>query len=142
MVAPERFRTPLAVEANVSASTQNQALNALVFFYKRVLDKLLEGAIDAARSTKAPQVPVVLVREEVARMLPLIEGKAGLVLRLVYGSGLRITEAVRLRVGALDFGYKQITVRSGKGGSDRVMTFPWKLAEPLQEHLAKVRAIH
>ena len=112
----ERFLTSLAVDGNVAASTQNQALNALVFLYKQVLDKPLEGTIDAARATKAPRVPVVLTREEVARLLPLNEGKAGLVVRLLYGSGLRITEAVRLRVGDLDFGYRQITVRSGKGG--------------------------
>ena len=84
----------------------------------------------------------MLTREEVAQVLPLIEGKAGLVVRLLYGSGLRITEAVRLRVGDVDYGYRQITVRSGKGGTDRVTTFPQKMTESLQDHLAQVRAIH
>ena len=138
----EAFLTSLAVEKKVSASTQNQALNALVFLYKRVLRQPLEGRIDAARSTKEPRIPVVLIREEVAKVLPLIDGTAGLVVRLLYGSGLRITEAVRLRVKDVDFGYKQITVRSGKGNKDRVTTFPEKLAVPLQAHLEKVKAIH
>jgi len=138
----EAFLTSLAVEKKVSASTQNQALNALVFLYKRVLRQPLEGRIDAARSTKEPRIPVVLIREEVAKVLPLIDGTAGLVVRLLYGSGLRITEAVRLRVKDVDFGYKQITVRSGKGNKDRVTTFPEKLAVPMQSHLEKVKAIH
>ncbi len=138
----EAFLSHLAEEANVAASTQNQAMNALVFLYKRVLERPLEGRIDAARSTKAPRIPVVLTREEVAAVLPLLDGQAGLIVRLLYGSGLRITEAVRLRILDVDFGYRQITVRSGKGNKDRVTTFPVKLIEPLREHLCRVEAIH
>ena len=138
----ERFLTSLAVKDRVSASTQNQALNALVFLYKRVLSVPLEGRIDAARASKEPRVPVVLTREEVVKVLPLIDGKAGLVVGLLYGSGLRITEAVRLRIQDLDFGFKQITVRSGKGYKDRVTTFPQRLVASLETHLAKVKAIH
>jgi len=138
----EAFLTHLAVHAKVAASTQNQAMNALVFLYKRVLERPLEGRIDAARSSREPRIPVVLTRAEVAALLPLIDGQAGLIVRLLYGSGLRITEAVRLRVLEVDFGYRQITVRSGKGNKDRVTTFPLKLAEPLQMHLRKVEAIH
>jgi len=138
----ELFLSHLGEDRNVSASTQNQAMNALVFLYKRVLEQPLEGGIDAARSSKAPRAPVVLTREEVAQLLPLIEGQAGLIVRLLYGSGLRIMEAVRLRVLDVDFGYKQITVRSGKGNKDRVTTFPAKLAGPLTDHLAKVKQIH
>ena len=138
----ELFLTSLAVEGRVAAATQNQAMNALVFLYKRVLESPLEGEINAARVSKAPRVPVVLTREEVGALLPLLEGKAGLVTRLLYGSGLRITEAVRLRVGDVDFGNRQITVRSGKGGSDRVTTFPLAIEAALTAHLAKVRALH
>jgi integron integrase len=138
----EVFLTHLAEDGKVAASTQNQAMNALVFLYKRVLEHPLDGRIDAARANKEPRAPVVLTREEVARMLPLVDGQAGLVVRLLYGSGLRITEAVRLRVLDVDFGYKQITVRSGKGNKDRVTTFPEKLTDPLKMHLAKVREIH
>jgi len=138
----EVFLTHLAEDGKVAASTQNQAMNALVFLYKRVLERPLEGRIDAARSSKEPHVPVVLTRKEVARILPMIEGQVGLVVQLLYGSGLRITEAVRLRVLDVDFGYKQITVRSGKGNKDRVTTFPERLTDPLKLHLAKVREIH
>lgn len=118
----EAFLTSLALQGNVAASTQNQAMNALVFLYKHVLEKPLEGRIDAARSKKEPRIPVVLTREEVARILPLIEGTAGLVVKLLYGSGLRISEALRLRIQDIDFGYGQISVRSGKGNKDRVTT--------------------
>ena len=97
-------------------------MNALVFLYKHVLEKPLEGRIDAARSKKEPRIPVVLTREEVARILPLIEGTAGLVVKLLYGSGLRISEALRLRIQDIDFGYGQISVRSGKGNKDLVTT--------------------
>jgi len=117
-------------------------MNAIVFLYKRVLERPLQGRIDAARSTKAPRIPVVLSREEVATVLALIDGTAGLVVRLLYGSGLRITEAVRLRLLDVDFAYRQITVRSGKGNKDRVTTFPVKLAEPLKTHLRKVEVVH
>lgn len=138
----EAFLSWLAEERKVSPSTQNQAFNALVFVYRKVVKKELPGRIDAARAAKAPRPPVVLTREEVAKVLPLIDGQAGLVVRLLYGSGLRITEAVRLRVLDVDFGYKQITVRSGKGNKDRVTTFPVKLAAVLEAHLAKVKSIH
>ena len=128
----EAFLTHLAVQGNVAPSTQNQAMNALVFLYRKVLKVELEGRIDAARSVKEARVPVVLARGEVQRILPLIEGTAGLVTRLLYGSGLRITECVRLRVQDVDFAYRQITVRSGKGNKDRVTTFPISLdVEPL-----------
>jgi len=138
----ETFLSYLAEQRNVAPSTQNQALNALVFVYKRVLERPLEGKIDAARASKAPRIPVVLTREEVAKLLPLIDGQAGLIVRLIYGSGLRITEAVRVRVLDVDFGYREITVRSGKGDKDRVTTFPVKLTEPLTAHLEKVKQIH
>ena len=137
----EDFLTHLAVQANVAASTQNQAFNALVFLYKRVLKHSLEG-VDAARTRKEKRIPVVLTREEVKLVLAFLEGSSDLVVKLLYGGGLRITEAVRLRVQDIDYGFKQITVRNGKGLSDRVTPFPESLAPLLHNHLERVKAIH
>ena len=137
----EDFLTHLAVQANVAASTQNQAFNALVFLYKRVLKYSLEG-VDAARTRKEKRIPVVLTREEVKLVLAFMEGSSDLVVKLLYGGGLRITEAVRLRVQDIDYGFKQITVRNGKGLSDRVTPFPESLAPLLHNHLERVKAIH
>jgi len=138
----EAFLSYLATERKVAASTQNQAMNALVFLYKHVLNKPLEKRIDAIRSTKNRRIPVVLSPDEVKLILVRLEGVPQLVVKLLYGSGLRITEAVRLRVQDIDFSYKQITVRSGKGDKDRVTTFSASLAPLLQNHLNKVKVIH
>jgi integron integrase len=137
----EDFLTHLAVESNVAASTQNQAFNALVFLYKHVLKQPLEH-VSAARSSKEPRVPVVLTREEVKQVLTLLEGSSELVVKLLYGCGLRITEAVRLRVQDIDFGYKQVTVRNGKGTKDRVTPFPANLEALIKNHLERVQLIH
>ena len=137
----EKFLTYLATERDVSASTQNQAFNALVFLYKRVLEMPLEN-VRATRSRKEARIPVVLTREEVKQVLPLLDGVPELVVKLLYGSGLRITEAVRLRVQDLDFGFKQVTVRNGKGMKDRATPFPEILAGPLHNHLEKMKMIH
>src|SRR3970040_2783212 len=114
----EAFLTDLAVRGNVAASTQNQAMNALVFLYKRVLSHTLQGNIDAVRAHRKITVPVVMTREEVAAVLSLMDGTAQLVAKLLYGSGLRIMEAVRLRVKDIDFQMKQLTVRSGTGDKE------------------------
>ncbi|WP_338070298.1 integron integrase [Bathymodiolus platifrons methanotrophic gill symbiont] len=145
LVEPEKkvedFLTHLAVQANVAASTQNQAFNALVFLYKQVLKHPLEG-VDAARTSKEKRVPVVLTREEVKLVLAFLEGTSDLVVKLLYGGGLRITEAMRLRVQDIDYGFKQITVRNGKGLSDRVTPFSESLMPLLTNHLERVKAIH
>jgi len=120
----EAFLTHLAVEGNVAPSTQNQAMNALVFLYRKVLKQTLDAAIDAVRAKTRRNVPVVLTPEEVARLLVLLEGMPQLVVKLLYGCGLRIMEATRLRVQDVDLSMKQITVRDGKGSKDRVTTFP------------------
>ena len=138
----EAFRTHLAVDKNVSPSTQNQAMNALIFLYRRVLKQELTGEIDAVRSVKKNKIPVVLSREEVAAVISIMDGVPRLVTQLLYGSGLRISEALRLRVQDIDFAYKQITVRSGKGGRDRVTTFPKSMEPLLKDHLNRVKAIH
>ena len=138
----EAFLTDLAVNGNVAAATQHQAMNALVFLYKRVLNHTLEGRINAVRADKKINVPVVMTREEVAAIISLMDGTAQLVAKLLYGSGLRIMEAVRLRVQDIDFQMKQLTVRSGKGDRDRFTTVPATLTPLLQNHLAGVRTLH
>ena len=137
----EAFLSHLALVSEVAPATQNQALNALVFLYQQVLGHELDGQINAARSSRKPP-PVVLTREEVARTITLLQGTPQLVVQLLYGSGLRITEAIRLRVQDIDYAYKQLTVRSGKGGKDRVSTFPASLEPALERHLARVRLLH
>ena len=138
----EAFLTDLAVHGDVAAATQNQAMNALVFLYKRVLRHALPGSINAVRAAKKINVPVVMTREEVAAVLSLMDGTAQVVAKLLYGSGLRIMEAVRLRVKDLDYPMKQLTVRAGKGDKDRFTTFPATLTPLLQNHLAGVKTLH
>ncbi len=138
----EKFLDHLAMDRNVAPSTQNQAMNALVFLYKHVLKQSLDKTIDAERASKRVKVPVVMTREETARVITLMSGVHQLVVKLLYGSGLRIIECLRLRVHDLDFAMKALIVRSGKGNKDRVTTFPAILMEPLKEHLRRVRLIH
>ncbi len=146
MVKPEKkvedFLGYLAIQRNVAISTQNQAMNALVFLYKRVLETPLEKRVDAIRSTKNKRIPVVLTQGEVKQMICLLEGVPQLIVKLLYGSGLRISEATRLRIQDIDFEYKQVTVRSGKGNKDRVTTFSANLIPLLKNHLTKVKVIH
>jgi integron integrase len=138
----ESFLTHLAVEGNVATATQNQAMNALVFLYKRVLRQAMEAPINAVRADKKAHVPVVMTREEVASVISLLVGTPQLVVKLLYGSGLRIMEAVRLRVQDIDFQMKQLTVRAGKGGKDRITTFPGSVTPLLQSHLARTKTLH
>lgn len=135
----EAFLTDLAVRGRVSASTQNQALQALLFLYGRVLEQLLEG-VDAYRAERKPRVPEVLSPEEARRVIALMDGVPQLVVKFIYGSGLRLMEALRLRVKDIDFKLLSVTVRGGKGGKDRVTMVPEKLQVELQQHLAAVRA--
>src|ERR671919_2266589 len=138
----EAFLTDLAMNGNVAPATQNQAMNALVFLYKRVLNHALPGSINAVRADKKVNVPVVMTREEVAAVISLMDGTAQVVAKLLYGSGLRIMEAVRLRVKDIDYQMKQLIVRAGKGDKDRFTTFPATLTPLLQNHLARVKALH
>lgn len=143
MAEPEvtEFLTHLAVERKVSASTQNQALSALLFLYRHVLDREL-GDLDAVRARRPKRLPVVLTRGEVLRVLERMDGVPKIVATLLYGSGLRLMEALRLRVKDIDFSFHQITVRSGKGDRDRVTMLPALLEDPLREHLRRVRDVH
>ena len=138
----EAFLTYLARDRQVAASTQSQAMNALVFLYKHVLGQPLSGEINADRARKQPRIPVVLTREETARVITLMSGVHQLIVKLLYGSGLRITECLRLRVQDVDLEMKALTVRSGKGDKDRITTFPEMLVQPLKEHLVRVKVVH
>ena len=135
------FLTHLAVELQVSASTQNQALAALLFLYRVLLERDLdlEGVV---RARKPRRLPVVLTEEEVRSVLQRLEGSEGLVAGLLYGSGLRLMEALRLRVHDLDFNRQELTVRNGKGGSDRRTMLPKRISKKLRNHLEEVRSIH
>ncbi len=125
----EAFLIDLAVRGNMSPSTQNQALQALLFLYERVLEQRLEG-VDAVRAERPPRVPEVLSPEEARRVMALLSGSPQLVVKLIYGSGLRLLEVLRLRVKDLDFKRLSVAVRGGKGGKDRVTTLAVSLAEP------------
>lgn len=138
----ESFLTDLAVNEKVAASTQNQALSALLFLYKEVLQIELDGKIQASRA-KAPQhLPVVLSKAETHRLLAEMNGVYLLMSRILYGGGLRLMECVRLRVKDLDFELHQIVVRDGKGEKDRVTLLPESLSADLQRHLRHVKLIH
>lgn len=138
----EAFLTHLAVAGRVSASTQNQAKSALLFLYKEVLGIALPW-LDKVESAKTPRrLPVVLTREEVQKLLGHLQDTNWLVASLLYGTGMRILEALRLRVKDVDFTRKEILIRDGKGFKDRVTMLPQVLIAPLQEHLIRVRALH
>jgi site-specific recombinase XerD len=117
-------------------------MNALVFLCTRVLNQSLPGSINAVRADKKINIPVVMTREAVAAVLSLVDGTAHVVAKLLYGSGLRIMEAVRLRVKNIDVQMKPLTVRSGKGDKDRFTTVPATLTPVLQNHLAGVKTLH
>jgi len=138
----EQFLTHLAVERNVAASTQNQALSAILFLYKEVLQQDI-GWLDGMEHAKRPaRLPVVLTATEVRAVLAHLDGRHRLMANLLYGSGLRLMECVRLRVKDLDFEYRQLTVRDGKGQNDRRTLLPESLIEPLKTHLADVKIVH
>ena len=138
----EAYLTYLAVHENVAKATQNQAMNALVFMYRKVLKQSLDNNINAVRSGKKVNAPVVLTRKETAELLTAVSGTAQLIAKLIYGSGMRISEAIRLRVHDIDYDMKALTVRSGKGNKDRVTTFPESLVPLLKNHLTKVKLMH
>ena len=144
MGAPEitAFLTHLAVEGQVAASTQNQALSALLFLYGQVLQVELPYLADIERPRRPRKLPVVLSREEAKALLSHLEGTYALMGQLLYGSGLRLMECVRLRVKDVDFALNQLVVRDGKGNKDRVTLLPQTVQERLRLHLARVKALH
>ncbi len=144
MAEPEinEFLTHLAIKMRVSAATQNQALCALLFLYRQVLKREIGDLGDVVRARKPRRLPVVLTRDEVKAVLAQLDGENRLMVMLMYGAGLRLAECVRLRVQDIDFGGRQIMVRHGKGGKDRVTMLPQSAEGPLRLQLRKVKAIH
>ena len=134
------FLTHLARDGHVAASTQNQALSALLFLYKHVLNVEIGWLHDVERAKKPVRLPIVLTREEVGKIFGHLHGISRLMGGLLSGSGLRLMECVRLRVKDVDFGYARITVRDGKGAKDRVTMLPVNLASALERHLVKTKA--
>ncbi len=136
------FLTHLAVQRKVAAATQNQALSAILFLYKRVLKIEIGWIDDVVRSKQAKRLPVVLERETVIRLLNQLSGTYKLLAYLIYGSGLRLMEAVRLRVKDVDIAYGELTVRAGKGDKDRKTVLPRRLAKPMQDQLQLARKFY
>jgi integron integrase len=144
MGAPEvaAFLSHLAVEGHVAAATQNQALAALLFLYTEVLAEPLPWVDDVVRAKRPARKPTVLTADEATRLLVQLRGPKWLMASLLYGAGLRLRECLNLRVKDLDFGYRQILIRDGKGGKDRITMLPGSVIEPMQAHLVKVKALH
>jgi site-specific recombinase XerD len=136
------FLSALAIRNRVAASTQNQAMAAISFLYREVLGSPLEELEPIARAKRSVRVPVVLAQEEVKQVIGRMEATPRLVAMLLYGSGLRVLECLRLRVKDLDFGAHEIVVRGGKGDKDRLTMLPVAVEERLREHLEAVRALH
>jgi len=144
MGAPEveAFLTHLAVAADVAAGTQNQALSALLFLYREVLGVELPWLESVTRARRPQRVPTVLTEAEVHRVLARLQGRDWLMASLLYGTGMRLMECVRLRVKDVDFARNEILVRDGKGGKDRRTVLPASLVEPLQREIERARRLH
>jgi site-specific recombinase XerD len=144
MGAPEvtRFLSSLAVQGKVAASTQNQALSALLFLYRHVLHQELPWLDDVVRARRSKRLPIVLTRDEVRAVVSELHGTPRLMATLLYGSGLRLLECCRLRVQDLDFAMNQIVVRDGKGAKDRLTMLPAMAKAALARHLQSVKRQH
>jgi len=136
------FLTHLAVKGKVAAATQNQALATILFLYKEVLEVDLPWIDGIERAKRPKRLPVALSPTQVQALFAHLEGTHLLMARLLYGTGMRLMECVRLRVKDVNFEYREIVVRSGKGGKDRVTMLPASLVDPLGEHLRRVRGLY
>lgn len=136
------FLSDLATRGQVAASTQNQALAAILFLYRHVLELDLPWLNDVVRAKRPQRLPTVLTQEEVRRVLALVDGVPGLMLKLQYGTGMRLMECLRLRIKDLTFARREIVIRDGKGGKDRVTMLPQSLEAALQQQLVRVQALH
>jgi integron integrase len=137
-----QFLTHLAVKEHVSASTQNQALSALLFLYRYVIGREVGDLGQVIRARKPTRLPVVMTRDEVKAVMANLTGDKWLMAALIYGAGLRLMECLRLRVQDIDFSRNEVLVRDGKGAKDRITMLPESLKKPLREHLQRVRMIH
>jgi integron integrase len=137
-----QFLSDLAVNQHVAASTQNQALSAIVFLYQEVLKQEIGWLDDVVRAKKAKKLPVVLTREEVKAVLTTLSGSKWMMANLLYGSGLRLMECIRLRVKDVDFSYNHIVVSDGKGNKDRVTMLPLNMKNLLHHDLQEVKRVH
>jgi len=137
-----RYLNHLAIHRNVAGSTQNQALCAIVFFTEQVIGKKIGRLANLQRARESQNIPVVLSKQEVKKILLHISGVRLLVVKLLYGSGLRISEALRLRVKDIDFEYQQLLVRNAKGLKDRATVLPASLVKNLRSHIQKVKNLH
>jgi len=138
----EGFLSQLAVQGKVAATTQNQALAALLFLYKQVLSIELPWMESVVRAKRSQHVPTVLSRDEITRVLARMDGRPWLLASLLYGTGMRLMEVLRLRVKDVDFGRNEITIRDGKGGKDRRTMLPRSLAEALLREIERARLLH
>ncbi|QSX79364.1 integron integrase [Agrilutibacter solisilvae] len=141
-VEVERFLTRLATEENVAPGTQNQALAALLFLYRKVLGLDLPWMESVVRAKRPRRIPVVLSRDEVTRLLAAMDGSLGLMVSLLYGTGMRLMECLRLRIKDVDFARREICVRDGKGGKDRRVPLPQRLHEALEAAVVRARLRH
>ncbi|MBN1355998.1 integron integrase [bacterium] len=137
-----KYLTYLALKVKVSASTQTQALSAILFLYRHVLKQEIGNIGDIIRARKSRRLPVVMTKEEVKQVIINLSGEIWIIVSLMYGAGLRLTECLRLRVQDIDFSGNQIMIRSGKGDKDRLTMLLENLKEPLMDHLKKVRQLH
>ena len=137
----EAFLSDMAVNKNYAASTQNLALNAIVFLYKQVLDVAIAEDLQPIRSKKPVRLPVVLSKNETIKLLAAMSGVTGLMAKMMYGGGLRVMEVMRLRVQDIDFENGYLTIRDGKGGKDRTTLLPGSIRPALQHHLLETKAL-
>jgi len=137
-----QFLSYLAIERNVAPNTQSQAFNAILFLYKYVLKKSLDGVDQFVRPKKKQKLPIVLTQSEIKKILAKLNGKYWLAACLLYGSGLRLMECMRLRVSNIDFEHIALFIHNAKGGKDRIVTLPEQIVVPLKQHLEQVRMIH
>ena len=138
----DAYLSHLAVKENVAVSTQRQAMNAILFLYHHVLDIPISDQLEPIRAKRQPKLPVVMTQQEVRQVLSQMKGIHLLMANILYGSGLRLMECIRLRVQDLDFDRNIIYVRAGKGGKDRTTLFPDLIKDELKLHIAKVKALH